>query len=185
MFQSSLTNVMLVFIFLETWREGDRCLAPDPRDGTLRETAIQRLTTSFNNDAIAWVVFTDCNKDEERKEAVPVSKLKRPGSDHFNQEKPVFPSSVTDPRLCVPLELSDADGDRVPYTINRYLRDYQREGIRFIYNSYIRSRGCILGDDMGLGKTVQVQFSWLKSNFQIYVNICMLSLRIHLSPFLD
>ncbi|XP_034727507.1 DNA excision repair protein ERCC-6-like 2 isoform X1 [Etheostoma cragini] len=142
-----------------TWREGDSCLAPDPRDGTLRETTIKRLTsTSHNNDATAWVVFTDHNKDaeEEEVEAVPVSKLMRPGLNHFTQEKPLFPSSITDTRLCVPLELSDVDGDRVPYTINRYLRDYQREGIRFIYNNYICSRGCILGDDMGLGKTVQV-----------------------------
>uniref|UniRef100_A0A674P4R6 Excision repair cross-complementation group 6-like 2 n=1 Tax=Takifugu rubripes TaxID=31033 RepID=A0A674P4R6_TAKRU len=71
-------------------------------------------------------------------------------------EKPVFSSSITDPQSCVALELNDADGDKVPYTINRYLRNYQREGVRFIYNNYIRSSGCILGDDMGLGKTVQV-----------------------------
>lgn len=58
--------------------------------------------------------------------------------------------------MCVPLELNNA-GVKVPYTINRYLRDYQREGIKFLYNNYIRSRGCILGDDMGLGKTVQVR----------------------------
>ncbi|XP_029019312.1 DNA excision repair protein ERCC-6-like 2 isoform X2 [Betta splendens] len=63
---------------------------------------------------------------------------------------------VTDPSLVVPLELDGINGDRVPYTINRYLRDYQREGIRFIYSSYTCSKGCILGDDMGLGKTVQV-----------------------------
>ncbi|KAF0033993.1 hypothetical protein F2P81_014059 [Scophthalmus maximus] len=80
----------------------------------------------------------------------------RPDLNEFTQEKPVFPSIITEPRLCVPLELSDADGDRVPYTINRYLRDYQREGIRFIYNNYTCPSGCILGDDMGLGKTVQV-----------------------------
>lgn len=97
---------------------------------------------------------------------MPVSKLTRPGLNHFTQEKPVFPSSVTDPRLCVPLELSDVGGDRVPYTINRYLRDYQREGIRFIYSNYMRSRGCILGDDMGLGKTVQVQ-STFKAIFRV------------------
>lgn len=145
-----------LYYLIATWHEGDSCLAPNPRDGTLRESTIQRLTTSsHNNDTIAWVVFTDPSKDEEEEEAVPVSKLMRPGLNHFTQEKPVFPSSVTDPRLCVPLELSDVDG--VPYTINRYLRDYQREGIRFIYSNYMRSRGCILGDDMGLGKTVQVQ----------------------------
>ncbi|XP_031712468.1 DNA excision repair protein ERCC-6-like 2 isoform X1 [Anarrhichthys ocellatus] len=139
-----------------TWLEGEMCLAPDPRDGSLRETTIKRLTTSHDSETTAWVVFTDHSKDAEEEEAVPVSKLMRPGPNHFTQEKPLFPSSVTDTRLCVPLELSDVDGDRVPYTINRYLRDYQREGISFIYNNYICSRGCILGDDMGLGKTVQV-----------------------------
>lgn len=48
------------------------------------------------------------------------------------------------------------DGDSIPYTINRYLRDYQREGTQFLYRHYIEGRGCILGDDMGLGKTIQV-----------------------------
>ncbi|XP_035022492.2 DNA excision repair protein ERCC-6-like 2 isoform X1 [Hippoglossus stenolepis] len=147
-----------------TWREGDTCLAPNPKDGTIQEATIQRLTSTFHSNDTAWVIFADHNKDaekeeeeeEEEGEAIPVSKLTRPDLSEFTQEKPLFPSIVTEPRLCVPLELSNVDGDRVPYTINRYLRDYQREGIRFIYNSYIRSSGCILGDDMGLGKTVQV-----------------------------
>ncbi|KAM7391442.1 hypothetical protein PAMP_022131 [Pampus punctatissimus] len=148
-----------------TWHEGDRCLAPNHRDGTLREATIQRLTSVSNSkDTTAWVVFTDRSKDvegeeeeeEQKEEAVPVSKLMRTGLNHVTHEKPVFASSATHPRVCVPLVLGDAGGDKVPYTINRYLRDYQREGIRFIYNNYIHSRGCILGDDMGLGKTVQV-----------------------------
>uniref|UniRef100_A0A3P9JYM0 ERCC excision repair 6 like 2 n=1 Tax=Oryzias latipes TaxID=8090 RepID=A0A3P9JYM0_ORYLA len=80
--------------------------------------------------------------------------IMRPEFSHLSQEKPVFPGGVTDPSFFVHLNLSDED--RVPYTINRYLRDYQREGIKFIYKNYIRSSGCILGDDMGLGKTVQV-----------------------------
>lgn len=142
-----------------TWREGDICLAPDPRDGTLREATIKRLTSI--SDTTAWVLFTHLEKDtkdeeKEEEEAVPVSKLMRPGLNHFLQEKPMFPCIAADTRLCVSLELSDVNGDSVPYTINRYLRDYQREGIRFIYKNYIGSRGCILGDDMGLGKTVQV-----------------------------
>lgn len=149
--------ICYIYYEIETWREGDRCLAPDPRDGTLQEATIQRLTTSPDNETIAWVLSRDISKDGEEEKAVPVSKLTRSTSNHFLQEKPVFPGSITDPRLCVPLELSDADGDRVPYTINRYLRDYQREGVSFIYNNYICSRGCILGDDMGLGKTVQVE----------------------------
>ncbi|XP_038137424.1 DNA excision repair protein ERCC-6-like 2 isoform X2 [Cyprinodon tularosa] len=93
---------------------------------------------------------------EEEQEAKGTSgkKLINSGSKQLIQEKPVFPGSSTDPMLSIPLDLSNED--RVPYTINRYLRDYQREGIRFIYNNFMASTGCILGDDMGLGKTVQV-----------------------------
>ncbi|XP_067378352.1 DNA excision repair protein ERCC-6-like 2 isoform X2 [Channa argus] len=140
------------------WRDGDSCLAPNAKSGTLLEGTIQRLSTNFqNNETTAWVIFADHNKDAEKEEeAIPVSKLLRPSLNHFTQEKPFFPSIVTDPGLNIPLELSDVEGDRVPYTINRYLRDYQRDGIRFLFNNFICSRGCILGDDMGLGKTVQV-----------------------------
>ncbi|XP_048852240.1 DNA excision repair protein ERCC-6-like 2 isoform X2 [Brienomyrus brachyistius] len=70
-------------------------------------------------------------------------------------ERPLFHNSRRPPGASVPYVLSK-NGESVPYTINRYLRDYQREGVRFIYNSYARSRGCILGDDMGLGKTIQI-----------------------------
>ncbi|XP_066299011.1 DNA excision repair protein ERCC-6-like 2 [Branchiostoma lanceolatum] len=45
---------------------------------------------------------------------------------------------------------------QIPATINRYLRDYQRDGVQFLYRQYEREMGAILGDDMGLGKTVQV-----------------------------
>lgn len=40
--------------------------------------------------------------------------------------------------------------------INQYLRDYQQDGVRFLYNHYTADSGAILCDDMGLGKTVQV-----------------------------
>uniref|UniRef100_A0A9J8BIW3 Excision repair cross-complementation group 6-like 2 n=2 Tax=Cyprinus carpio TaxID=7962 RepID=A0A9J8BIW3_CYPCA len=73
----------------------------------------------------------------------------------FEDERPLFHSNQTPPGPSEPFLLSGNDV-KVPYTINRYLRDYQREGIQFIYHNYAKSRGCILGDDMGLGKTVQV-----------------------------
>lgn len=137
-----------------TWREGDTCLAPDPRDGILREATVRRLSSSSQHpDVTAWVTFTDHGTDGVE-QSLPVSKLMRLGPNCFIQEKPFFPGNVINSGLCVPLELNYEN--KVPYTINRYLRDYQREGIRFIYNNYMHSRGCILGDDMGLGKTVQV-----------------------------
>jgi SNF2 family DNA or RNA helicase len=55
----------------------------------------------------------------------------------------------------------------VPAAINRRLRPYQREGVRFLFEKCFavaegassqtsrNERGAILGDDMGLGKTVQ------------------------------
>lgn len=72
----------------------------------------------------------------------------------FEDEKPAFHTNQKPPGSSEPFALSGTI--QVPYTINRYLRDYQREGVKFIYDSYLKSRGCILGDDMGLGKTIQV-----------------------------
>lgn len=46
---------------------------------------------------------------------------------------------------------------QVPAPLNQYLRDYQREGIQFLYDHYKEGEGAVLGDDMGLGKTVQVR----------------------------
>jgi SNF2 family DNA or RNA helicase len=68
-------------------------------------------------------------------------------------QKPSFP---------VPKELRDVGplvlgpGIQVPAAINRFLRSYQRDGVRFLYRSYAQNRGALLGDDMGLGKTIQV-----------------------------
>jgi len=39
--------------------------------------------------------------------------------------------------------------------INKKLRDYQRDGVKFLYSVLSTYRGAILADDMGLGKTVQ------------------------------
>ncbi|XP_074851222.1 DNA excision repair protein ERCC-6-like 2 isoform X2 [Carettochelys insculpta] len=74
--------------------------------------------------------------------------------DDEDLEKPYFPDQML-PSPAVAFELS-ADGDCIPYTINRYLRDYQRDGVQFLYRHYAHKRGCVLGDDMGLGKTIQV-----------------------------
>ncbi|KAF5905294.1 DNA excision repair protein ERCC-6-like 2 isoform X1, partial [Clarias magur] len=72
----------------------------------------------------------------------------------FEDEKPAFHTNQKPPGPSEPFVLSGTT--QVPYTINRYLRDYQREGVKFIHDSYLKSRGCILGDDMGLGKTIEV-----------------------------
>jgi len=45
---------------------------------------------------------------------------------------------------------------QIPATINQYLRDYQQQGVQFLYSRYSNNAGGVLCDDMGLGKTVQV-----------------------------
>ncbi|KAJ1586232.1 hypothetical protein NDA14_000907 [Ustilago hordei] len=80
-------------------------------------------------------------------------KLSHKTIDDLQGQRPAFP---------VPAELRDTDplelapGFAVPASINRFLRSYQRDGVRFLYRSYAENRGALLGDDMGLGKTIQV-----------------------------
>jgi len=45
---------------------------------------------------------------------------------------------------------------RVPSSLNTHLREYQREGVKFLFDRYMLNRGSVLGDDMGLGKTIQI-----------------------------
>ncbi|XP_028832703.1 DNA excision repair protein ERCC-6-like 2 [Denticeps clupeoides] len=106
----------------------------------------------MNSTVVRLAEHDGRDEDEEEEEKHPVN---TPSSTTFHaHEKPFFNISQRPPGPSVPFALSD--NVNIPYTINRYLRDYQREGARFIYHSYIKRRGCILGDDMGLGKTIQV-----------------------------
>ena len=41
-------------------------------------------------------------------------------------------------------------GIKIPAPINTYLRDYQRDGVKFLWRQYSEGRGGLLGDDMGL-----------------------------------
>lgn len=93
-------------------------------------------------------------KPEDDIGLIPVFQNHRMFKVPFEDEKPAFHTNQKPPGPSEPFVLSGTI--QVPYTINRYLRDYQREGVKFIYDSYLKSKGCILGDDMGLGKTIQV-----------------------------
>lgn len=53
--------------------------------------------------------------------------------------------------------------DSVPASINKFLRDYQREGVQFFYERYCERRGGILGDDMGLGALGYGRYSWFNN----------------------
>ena len=47
--------------------------------------------------------------------------------------------------------------------MKQYLRDYQQEGVQFLYSRYSSNAGGVLCDDMGLGKTVQVR--WISVSY--------------------
>lgn len=144
---------------IDTWDVGDRCLAPSSENGKLCEATITFLQTDENGDLCAAVSF-----DGFQEEKVSVAKLCRIKTtreaqknlifDDEDLEKPYFPDRRL-PSSAVDFDLAGV-GDCIPYTINRYLRDYQREGAQFLHGHYVHKRGCILGDDMGLGKTIQV-----------------------------
>ena len=48
------------------------------------------------------------------------------------------------------LYLEDASRIQIPASINGFLREYQREGVRFFWDCFKEGRGGVLGDDMGL-----------------------------------
>ena len=99
-----------------------------------------------------------------------------PAASGLDPDAAEFPKLVDPPfdsKVCEPLQLKpsdkpppaqaqdaepqeDAEALEVPGAAARYLRDYQKDGIRFLYNQYVRGLGGVLGDDMGLGKTVMV-----------------------------
>ncbi|KZT66739.1 hypothetical protein DAEQUDRAFT_767712 [Daedalea quercina L-15889] len=69
-------------------------------------------------------------------------------SDQILQPRPAFVIAPGKKSLR-PMTLDS--NHRVPWRINTFMRDYQREGIRFLFERYKEGRGGLLGDDMGLG----------------------------------
>ncbi|XP_054444072.1 DNA excision repair protein ERCC-6-like 2 [Pteronotus mesoamericanus] len=143
----------------DIWYPGERCLVPSPDNEKLCEATVKSITVDENGKSFAVILHSDFQESK-----VPLKRLQEVKSvkdcsrnfifDDEDLEKPYFPDRKF-PSSAVAFQLSE-DGDSIPYTINRYLRDYQREGAQFLYGHFIKGRGCILGDDMGLGKTVQV-----------------------------
>ncbi|CAE6482361.1 unnamed protein product [Rhizoctonia solani] len=82
-------------------------------------------------------------------------------------EKPPFPPPARQQHLGPLLLTSPIPGHNVevPASINRHLREYQRDGVRFFYQRWVEGRGGLMGDDMGLGKTIQT-IAFLSAVFQ-------------------
>lgn len=119
------------------------------------------MSYETNSNGKCFATVSLGKNEEEKILATKLSQIKTNKStknnlifDDEDLEKPYFPDRSL-PSPTVAFELSN-NGEEIPYTINRYLRDYQREGAQFFHGHYVRKSGCILGDDMGLGKTIQV-----------------------------
>jgi DNA excision repair protein ERCC-6-like 2 len=97
--------------------------------------------------------FSDGSETETDDEPlVPVMSV--PGSNPSSQSEPpeVRPSFRLGPaqQHLSPLVLDQRKHIQVPSPINTFLRDYQRDGVRFLYDKFRKSIGGMLGDDMGL-----------------------------------
>ena len=64
--------------------------------------------------------------------------------------------------------------DQVPAAINRYLKDYQQEGVRFLHSLVTRGLGAVLGDDMG---------KWFIIFCCVFLSVECWSVRSTLSPY--
>ncbi|XP_007497994.3 DNA excision repair protein ERCC-6-like 2 isoform X1 [Monodelphis domestica] len=157
--QIFFTKHFLISTAADKWNIGERCLVPATESGKFCEATVKSVMTDENGKSFALVLFSgSLEKKVPLKKLQKITHDKSPSRsfmfDDIDLEKPYFPDRKL-PSPTVAFKLSE-DGICIPYTINRYLRDYQREGAQFLYGHYSLGRGCILGDDMGLGKTVQV-----------------------------
>lgn len=149
----------LYVLLTDQWHVGDRCLVPFPELWKLCDATIMSFETNSKGKCFASV--STGKNQEEKILTTKLSQIKTNKTtkknlifDDEDLEKPYFPDRSL-PSPTVAFELSN-NGEEIPCTINRYLRDYQREGAQFFHRHYVRKNGCILGDDMGLGKTIQV-----------------------------
>ncbi|KAK1232195.1 hypothetical protein PQX77_004676 [Marasmius sp. AFHP31] len=81
------------------------------------------------------------------------SSLKGQGS-----PRPGF-SLSSDQQVLGPHVLDGEECLEIPGPINTYLREYQRDGVKFFWNQFRNGLGGLLGDDMGLVRTFVVSYS--------------------------
>ncbi|KAG1700925.1 DNA excision repair protein ERCC-6-like 2 [Nymphon striatum] len=122
---------------------GDEIKYPDAKSGTKSKNENFTLIKSPEKNELLPVIRPDASSFNSEKLF-----------DGFDFQKPSFNHSPCSPKE--PYWLSDSRDHQIPAVINQYLRDYQRDGVKFLYNNYIKEQGALLGDDMGLGKTIQV-----------------------------
>ncbi|KAG7087576.1 hypothetical protein E1B28_013530 [Marasmius oreades] len=101
-------------------------------------------------DSTKQSVGQEDSEAESESEDEPNSKAPR----GKQNPRPGFPLSPQQSHLG-PCVLDAEKNIEIPGPINTYLREYQRDGVRFFWKQYCEGRGGLLGDDMGLGKQLR------------------------------
>lgn len=105
---------------------------------------MQHVGTSRSSDGSATE-----SDDEPLVLVTPVPGSNAPSQSEPLETRPGFRLGPTQRQLG-PLPLDQRKHIQVPFTINTFLRDYQRDGAQFLYDKFRDSMGGMLGDDMGL-----------------------------------
>ncbi|KAH9953604.1 P-loop containing nucleoside triphosphate hydrolase protein [Russula dissimulans] len=116
-----------------------------PTSGLVAKKGTATLPTAFRDVTPEEDSVTESESDDE----LPVEAVG--GQPYLG---PLPDSAPSDPADAFVLDAKHHI--RVPPSLSKHLRPYQREGVQFFFERYILGRGAVLGDDMGLGKTVQV-----------------------------
>jgi SNF2 family DNA or RNA helicase len=124
----------------------------DTLPGPIKITKMAHSTTKSKPEAEYLDSGSDTEPDSEPDSAVRPIFLSLLTQRHILAQlapRPNLPLPSGTSRLG-PLILSTTPAIQVPGIINTYLREYQRDGVRFFWDRYREERGGLLGDDMGL-----------------------------------
>ncbi|KAF7421047.1 hypothetical protein PC9H_011567 [Pleurotus ostreatus] len=149
--------VPVVELAASSHTEDDSVTEPDSGD---EGPPLPDISTYRKPDPEASVTESDSGDDEALSKLEPVPSIVSPASkpDIEEDAKPDEPRKNLGPRpnfpipdgqsALGPLILDEELEVKVPPSINTFLREYQRDGIRFFYDRYKEDRGGLLGDDM-------------------------------------
>ena len=111
------------------------------RRSTTRRKAKARVP-SDSNTAI-YLQDTSEQGDQQLEDIGQIVNHSETGEDEWNLPHPIVPDT------------SFEGGFRIPGDIYPSLFDYQKTGVRWLWELYSQQVGGIIGDEMGLGKTIQ------------------------------
>ncbi|KAG9217766.1 hypothetical protein CCMSSC00406_0003545 [Pleurotus cornucopiae] len=149
--------VPIVDLAASSHTEDDSVTEPDSGD---EGPPLPDISTYRKPDPEASVTESDSGDDEALSKLEPVPSIVPPAIKPSIEEdtKPDEPPKNLSPRpnfpipdgqsALGPLILDEELGVKVPPSINTFLREYQRDGIRFFYDRYKEDRGGLLGDDI-------------------------------------